>query len=119
MPPVNHSVDTTASQPTLDQTTESSREGVEPSSWWILISMALGMVGAYMLLAVHLILDATNARAWMWTLLAVPLAFFCSSAVALFVGSDLSPRERLAAASAAVFGYSPRDKSPRSTQGRP
>ena len=75
------------------------------------------MVGAYMLLAVHLILDATNAGAWMWTLLAVPLAFFCSSAVALFVGSDLSARERLAAASAALFGYSPRDRSPRGHKG--
>ena len=109
MPLVNHSVETTASHPAPDQTPEVRTEGVEPSSWWLFISMTLGMVGAYMLLAVHLILDATNAGAWMWTLLAVPLAFFCSSAVALFVGSDLSARERLAAASAALFGYSPRE----------
>jgi len=117
MPLVNRSVETTASRPAPDQAAEDSREGVEPSSWWFLVSMILGMVGAYMLLAVHVILDATDASAWMWTLLAVPVAFFCSSAVALFVGSGLSARERLAAASAALFGYSPREKSPRSTHG--
>ena len=116
MPLVNRSVDTTASQPAPDQATEDHSEGVEPSSWWWLISFGLGAMGAYTLLGVHLILDATDANAWLLTLMAVPTAFFCSSAVALFVGSGLSARERLSAASAGLFGYSPREKSRRSTR---
>lgn len=119
MPVANHSVHTTPARPAPNQTKEDSTEGVEPSSWWFVVSLVLGAMGAYTLLAVHLILDATNASAWMWTLLAVPVAFFCSSAVALFVGSDLSPRDRLAAASAGLFGYSPREQPPRSTHERP
>ena len=111
MPLVNHTLDTTAGQAAPDQATEDRSEGVEPSSWWWLISFALGALGAYTLLGVHLILDATDANAWMFTLMAVPTAFFCSAAVALFVGSDLSARERLSAASAGLFGYSPREKS--------
>jgi len=95
-----------------------SGEAVEPSSWWLLISFVLGMVGAYTLLVVHLVLDATNASAWTWTLLAVPVAFFSSSASALFVGSGLSARERLAASSAGLFGYSPRERPPRTHERR-
>jgi hypothetical protein len=110
MPLVNPSPETTASQAAPDVATEDRTEGVEPSSWWWLISFALGAVGAYTLLGVHLILAATDANAWMLTLMAVPTAFFCSSAVALFVGSNLSARERLSAASAGLFGYSPRER---------
>jgi len=119
MPPVNHTSDTAASQAALDKATEDRSEGVEPSSWWWLISFALGAVGAYTLLGVHLILDATDANAWMLTLMVVPTAFFCSSAVALFVGSGLSARERLSTASAGLLGYSPRERSRRPTHGRP
>ena len=81
----------------------------EPSSWWWLISIVLAAVGSFALLSVHLILTAVNANAWAWTLLVVPAILFCSSGVALFVGSDIPARERLAAARTGVFGYSPRE----------
>ena len=119
MPLVNHTIDTTASQHPPDRVRVDQSDGVEPSSWWWVTSFVLGAVGAYSLLTVHLILEATDADAWMLTLMAVPAAFLCGSAVALFAGSGLSARERLSAASAGLFGYSPREKSRRSTHERP
>jgi hypothetical protein len=81
---------------------------VEPSSWWPLVSMIFGGVGSYALLLVHLLLDAGNARPWMWTLMVVPLAFFLAAAFTFAVGSGMPVRERLAAIPAGVLGYSPR-----------
>ena len=81
----------------------------EPSSWSLFISFALAALGAYALLAVHLVLEATNASGWMLAWMAAPATLFCASAVALFVGSDLSPRERLTAIRTGIFGYSPRE----------
>ena len=97
-----------------DQSQESAiADTVEPSSWWPFVAIVLGALGCYAALAVHLILDATNASAWGLVWMAIPAVFFCASAAALFVGSGMPARERLAAVRAALFGYSPRARSGR------
>jgi hypothetical protein len=83
---------------------------VEPSSWWPFVAVVLGALGCYGALAVHLILDATQASAWGLLWLAVPGAFFCASAGALLIGSGMPVRERLTTILAALFGYSPRER---------
>jgi hypothetical protein len=80
----------------------------EPSSWWPLVSMALGALGSYALLVVHLALEAAGGRPWMWTLMAVPGAFFFAAALTFAIGSGVPVRERLATIPAALLGYSPR-----------
>jgi hypothetical protein len=80
----------------------------EPSSWWPLVSMALGALGSYALLVVHLALEAAGRRPWMWTLMAVPGAFFFAAALTFAIGSGVPVRERLATIPAALLGYSPR-----------
>jgi hypothetical protein len=80
---------------------------VETRTWWLFVAVVLGFVGCYALLTVHLVLEATSTNSWMLAWMAVPAAFFIASGLALFVGTDLSPRERLATTSAALLGYSP------------
>jgi hypothetical protein len=84
---------------------------VEPSSSWLFVAILLGALGCYGVLAVHLLLDATQATAWGLIWLAVPALFFCASAMALFVGSRMPVRDKLAMIFAALLGYSPRDRS--------
>jgi hypothetical protein len=84
----------------------------EPSSWWPFVSMALGAVGAYMLLVVHLVLEAAGGRPWTWALMAVPTAFFFAAALTLAIGTGIPVRERLASIPAALLGYSPRAPKP-------
>jgi hypothetical protein len=81
----------------------------ESSSWWPLISMALGAAGSYALLVVHLVLDAAGGRPWTWALMSVPAAFFFAAALTIAIGSGIAIRERLATLPAALLGYSPRD----------
>jgi hypothetical protein len=83
---------------------------LEPSSWWLFVSFVLGLLGCYGVLVVHLVLEATTTNPWTLGWMALPAALFCASGAALFMGSNLSPRERLAAAPAALLGYSPRTK---------
>ena len=85
----------------------------EPRSWWPFVAGALGAAGSYVLLVVHLLLDATNASVWGLGWMAVPVAFFAASAGALFIASGMRARERLAAISGALLGYSPRERSRR------
>ena len=82
---------------------------LEPSSWWLLASFVFGALGCYGVLVVHLVLEATTSNPWMLSWMALA-ALICASGAALFAGSNLSLRERLAAAPAAIFGYSPRPK---------
>lgn len=84
---------------------------VEPSSLWPFVALVLGAIGCYATLTVHLLLDATNSDAWGLIWLLVPALFFGASAAALFVGSGMAASDRLAAVRAALFGYSPRDRS--------
>jgi hypothetical protein len=84
------------------------RTQTEPFSWWPFVAMVLGALGAFMLLVVHLVLEATGGRLWMWTLMAVPTAFFLAAALTLAIGSGIPVRERLATIPAALLGYSPR-----------
>lgn len=86
-------------------------DSVEPSSWWLFPAIVLGAVGCYAALAVHLILAATNASVLGLVWMAIPVLFSCTSAAALFMGSGMGGRERLAAVRAALVGYSPRDRS--------
>jgi hypothetical protein len=97
---------------TVVRSTKPSQPGrdVEPSSWWPFVSFIFGAVASYAVLVVHLVLEATTSNPWMLSWMAVPAALFCASGAALFVGSNLSPRERLAAAPAALLGYSSRTK---------
>jgi hypothetical protein len=80
----------------------------EPSSWWPLVSMALGAFGSLALLAVHLVLEAAGGSPWMWTLMAVPGVFFLAAGLAVAVGSGIPVKERVADIPAALLGYSPR-----------
>jgi hypothetical protein len=80
----------------------------EPSSWWPLVSMALGAVGSQALLAVHLVLEASGGSPWMWTLMAVPGVIFLAAWLTVAVGSGIPVKERVAAIPAALLGYSPR-----------
>ena len=90
-------------------TTPDPREQeVETRIRWLFAAFALGLVGCYAVLAVVLVLEATTTNPWMLVWMAVPAAFFIASGLALFVGTDLSPRERLSTTSAALLGYSPR-----------
>jgi hypothetical protein len=84
---------------------------VETSMWWLFVGFVLGLVGCYSVLAVHLVLEATTTNPWMLAWNAIPAAFFIASGLAFFAGTDLSPRERLGTASAALLGYSPRTTS--------
>ena len=86
---------------------------VETRTWWLFLAVVLGLVGCYAVLAVHLVLEATTTNPWMLSWMAVPAVILSASGVALFVGSGLSPRDRLAAAPAALLGYSPRTKAGR------
>ena len=79
----------------------------EPSSWWPLVSMALGALASLALLAVHLILEAGGSP-WMWTLIAVPGVIFLAAGLTVAIGSGIPVRERLATIPAALLGYSPR-----------
>jgi hypothetical protein len=80
----------------------------EPSSWWPLVSMALGAVGSLALLAVHLVLESADGRPWIWTLMAVPGVFFLAAGLTVAIGSGIPVKERVAAIPAALLGYSPR-----------
>ena len=93
-------------------TPDPQEQEVETRIWWLLVAFVLGLVGCYGVLAVHLVLEATTTNAWMLAWMAVPAVFFIASGLALFVGTDLSPRERLATTSAALLGYSPRAQTP-------
>jgi hypothetical protein len=84
---------------------------VESSSWWPFLAIVLGALGCYGLLVVHLILDATNAGAWGLAWMGVPMVFLAGSVGAVLIASGMPARERLAAISAASFGYSPRKHS--------
>jgi hypothetical protein len=84
----------------------------EPSSWWPFVSLFLGVAGAFALLVVHLLLEATNADAWGLAWMAVPAALFAASGAALFVASGMSVRERLAAVRSGLLGYSPSSQPP-------
>jgi hypothetical protein len=79
----------------------------EPSSWWPLVSMALGALASLALLVVHLILEAGGSP-WMWTLIAVPGVIFLAAGLAVAVGSGIPVKERLTTIPAALLGYSPR-----------
>jgi hypothetical protein len=61
-----------------------------------------------MLLVVHLVLEAAGGKPWMWTLMAVPSAFFFAAALRFAIGSRIPVREWLATIPAALLGYSPR-----------
>jgi hypothetical protein len=81
---------------------------VEPSSWWPLVAIVFGALGAYALLAVHLVIEAAGERTSMWTWMAVPGGLFLAAALTLAVGSGIPVRERFATIPAALLGYSPR-----------
>jgi hypothetical protein len=85
-----------------------ARTQPEPSSWWPLVSLALGALGSQALLAVHLILEAAGENLWMWTLMAVPGVIFWAAGLTVAIGSGIPVRERLATIPAALLGYSPR-----------
>jgi hypothetical protein len=72
------------------------------------VAIVLGALGCYGLLAVHLLLDATNADVWGLAWMAVPSAFIAGSVAAMLIASGMPLRERLAAIPAALLGYSPR-----------
>jgi hypothetical protein len=95
-----------STQPNRGERTAAA-DAVEPSPWWGLIGIALFAAGGLALFAAHLILDATSGRAWAWALMAVPTALWAASVAALFAGSSVPLRERLAAVPAAILGYSP------------
>ena len=80
----------------------------EPSSWWPLVSMALGALASLALLAVHLVLEATGGSPWMWTLMAIPGVIFLTAGLTVAIGSGIPVRERLTTIPAALLGYSPR-----------
>jgi hypothetical protein len=80
----------------------------EPSSWWPFVSMALGALGSYALLVVHLVLDAAGGSPWLWTLMTIPGVIFLAAGLTVAIGSGISIRERLATIPAALLGYSPR-----------
>jgi hypothetical protein len=86
------------------------RRTVEPSSSWLFVAILLGAVGCYGVLAVHLLIDATQASAWGLVWLTVPALFFCASAMALLAGSGMPIRDKLATILAALLGYSPRER---------
>jgi hypothetical protein len=84
---------------------------VEPSSWWPFVALVLGAFGCFGLLVVHLMLEATHAGPWGLAWMATLLPLFCGSAIALFMSSGMTARARLAAISAGLLGYSPRERS--------
>ena len=87
---------------------QSRQDLVEPDSWWPLLAILLGALGSYAVLAVHLILEAAHAPAWMWVFMAVPAGLFLASALTFVIGSGIPVRERLATIPAGLLGYSPR-----------
>jgi hypothetical protein len=91
---------------------------VEPSSSWFFVAILLGAVGCYGVRVVHLLLDATQARAWGLVWLTVPALFFCASAMALLAGSGMPIRDFLAAIPPALLGYSPRERPEPEAGGR-
>jgi hypothetical protein len=83
----------------------------EPTSWWPFVAIALGVMGVFATLVVHLLLEATHAGPWGLAWMALPAAFIAASVVALFIASGMSVRERLAVIPAALLGYSPPGRS--------
>jgi hypothetical protein len=84
---------------------------VETRTWWLLLAVVLGSVGVLRGAG-----GSPRARGDHHESLDAELGgrsgrhLVCIRG-ALFVGSGLSPRERLAAAPAALLGYSPRTKA--------
>jgi hypothetical protein len=66
-----------------------------------------GALGALTFLAVHLGLEATGARAWMWGWMVVPIGLWATSAFALAIAAGADFRGWVRVLPAALLGYSP------------
>jgi hypothetical protein len=93
--------------------TPPSKTNVEPGSWWPIVAGFSGALGALAFLAVHLALEATDARAWMWVWMVVPIALWGASGLALAIAAGADLRSWLRVLPAALLGYSPPANSTR------
>jgi hypothetical protein len=92
----------------LDEALTQKRRRVKKDSLWWLVSLVLMAIGLYLLLAVHLILDAIDASALVWTAgLAVPVALFVGAGLALGAEAGFNLHEQARAVPALLLGSAP------------
>jgi hypothetical protein len=88
----------------------------ENDQWWLFVSLVLMAVGAYVLLAVHLILDAIHASALIWAAgFALTAAFFIGAGFALGKHAGFTFREQVEASPALLLGSEPFGSRPEET----
>jgi hypothetical protein len=92
------------------------RPSSENDQWWLFVSLVLMAVGAYVLLAVHLILDAIHASALIWAAgFALTAAFFIGAGFALGKHAGFTFREQVEASPALLLGSEPFGSRPEET----
>ena len=94
----------------MSAATRDPSAAVEPSSWWLFVSFALGAIGCFGVLVVHLMLEATHASAWGLAWMAVPGVLLSGALAAPFLDSGMPVRQKVAVIAAGLLGYSPRER---------